>query len=336
MKTAKLFLLLGLIFAPMLGSAGKVENPVPVTNRINHVMALNDEEPTTSSEYTLENVESECKVIVPSVEHGKIIVSNTEGKVGEYVYVNVAPDLFYYTEYVAVNGVNLIEDKNVTGQYLFQLVEGDNTITTSFAIDEEMLGEMTPIIQQALNKDWTNLFSVENVVRIVSFLLNGSVLVAISRYFIKDKRLEAKVEKKVEETMSKIIPDTTKDTVLATIREFITPYFAKIESEFSNVENAMTVFSRCLALAQENTPEARIAITKELSSLSLSDQEAISNVEKHLREFMEEQAAKMEELTAKLENIRETNQEIVQENKEVVSTSTEKEEKTDVEPLPYE
>ena len=355
MKKSKLFLLLGFCITAMFGMGFKDTNlnsTAVETIYPTHIKALANEETTsesseeetevtseTSEEETAEETTSSCTVVLSTYDHGELRATKLEGEVGEYIRIYAIPNMFYVTELVAVNGVNLIEEnENTTGQYLFQLVAGENVVTASFVIDEELLGEMSTIVDQALSKDWTNLFSVENVIRIISFLLNGGILVAISRYFIKDKKLESKIENKIEEIMNKIIPDSTKSTVLATVEKFITPYFAQIESQFENLENAMTVFSRCLALAQENTPESKIAITQELSSLSLSDQVAISNVEKRLREFIEEQNKKMADLVAKLNNIQAVNSEIVNENTENVDTNssdTEAEE-TNVDSVPYE
>lgn len=229
----------------------------------------------------------ESQVVLTACSHGQVTVDKTEGHVGDIITIMAIHDMLYKIDAVSVNGTTLVESEETSGKFTFALVAGENKIEAKFKIDEELCGELSKIIDQAMSGDWTNLFSVENVITLVSFLLNGGILVAIARYFIKDKRLEAKVEAKIEDVIKQIIPDSTKNTVLTTIEKFITPYFANIEAQFENVENALTVFSRCLALAQENTPEARIAITKELSSLSLSDQVAISNVQKNLQEFME-------------------------------------------------
>ena len=285
-------------------------------------LSLSVAQPTNESKFTplsivlRENEGTETvqnTVVVPEIEHGKITVDKKEGEVGDVITLTVEHDLFYVIDFVAVNGVNLVEDENTTGKYTFALAEGENVITAGIKIDEELLGEFSTMIEQFSNKDWTHFFSVENVITVVSFLLNGGILISVIRYFIKDKRLEAKLEKWVSENLNKILPDATKEVVLQTIREFITPVFAQIQAENANMEEALTVFSRCLALAQENTPEAKIAITQELSSLKLSDQTAISAVEARLKAFIEEEQQKYADLVAKLDAIHDTNTAIIEE-----------------------
>lgn len=326
MKKIGLFSLLGLGVLSLLGlglsGSNVATNVESATIDTSLVLRLDDTDTETAPDTTGETTPStdtdtdaedeKATVVVGSCTHGQVVVDKTEGKVGETVTISAVHDVFYVVDSVTVNGTALVEDKETSGKYTFVLAKGENKVEVKFIIDKELLGEMSTIVDQAMNKDWTNLFSVDNVVTIVSFLLNGGVLVAIARYFIKDKRLEAKVEAKIEEVIKQIIPDSTKTTVLTTIKEFITPYFTNIEAEFENVENALTVFSRCLALAQENTPEARIAITQELSSLKLSDQAAISEVEQRLQAFMDEQNKKMADLVVKLNDIHDKNTEIVE------------------------
>lgn len=279
-----------------------------------------------SSRFTVANAEPEqveeteevfeCKVIVSEAKHGEITVDKEEGHVGDIVTIEVKSDMFYKIDAVTMNGTNLVESEETTGLFAFTLVEGENKIEAKIVIDQELLGEMSVIMDQALNKDWTHLFSAENVIRIVSFLLNGGILIAIARYFIKDKRLEKKVENKVEETISKVIPEATKQTVLATIEEFITPIFSELKLDNEEMRNAFTVFSRCFALAQENTPESRIAITQELSSLKFSDQETISRVRDEIQKFIAEQIAHNAEILKKMEEIEQSNKQIIEQMEE--------------------
>ncbi len=362
MKKLKLFLGLGVVSLfgfGLISAQNTVYNSEKICLKANSLLEGEEEvtEPDTDSTDTEEVPETpstdesdtetdpepevfESKVVLTACSHGQISVDKTEGHVGDVVTVMAVHDMLYKVESVSVNGTVLVESEETSGKFTFALVEGENKIEAKFKIDEELCGELSKIIDQAMSGDWTNLFSVENVITLISFLLNGGILVAIARYFIKDKRLESKVEAKIEDVIKQIIPDSTKTTVLTTIEKFITPYFANIEAQFENVENALTVFSRCLALAQENTPEARIAITQELSSLSLSDQVAISNVQKNLQEFMEAQNKQMADLVLKLNDMHDKNTEIVEGTgtKEDSSSEskTEKETETESEAIPFE
>ena len=265
----------------------------------------------------------ECSVVIAECKDGSVSADKLEGHVGDIVTLEVKHDVFYLIKSVSVNGTELVEDEDISGKYSFALVEGENKVEAKFVIDEELLGEMSIIMEQAKNKDWTNLFSVENIVRVVSLLLSGGVLLAIVRYYVKDKKLENKLEKSVKDTVAKAVPEATKEIVVATIKDIVTPIFTELKLDSEDTKNALTVFSRCFALAQENTPEAKIAITKELSSLKLSDQASIAVVQKQLEDFMAKQNANFISILEKMQKMEETNKEII-EKSDVASEPEEK------------
>lgn len=327
MKKTKLFTLLGLgilglgalSFGIVKGSAqysvARAEGEDPIVDPVT------DPEPEPQPEP--EEEVFECSVIIAESKNGTVTVDKEEGHVGEIVTLNVKHDIFYLIKSVSVNGTDLVEDEEIAGKYTFALVEGENKIEAKFVIDEELLGEMSIIMDQAKNKDWANLFTVENVVRVVSFIMNGGILIAIVRYYVKDKRLENKVENKVGETIQAVLPEETKKIVLEAVKEFVTPIFSEMKLDNEDMRNALTVFSRCLALAQENTPEARIAITQELSSLKLSDQASIQAVKAEIEAFIAKENEKFVSILTKMKNMEDTNKQIIEDASETVEPAEE-------------
>ena len=325
MKKFKIFALLG--FGLGLGiafgaksvsySAARAEGEEEPTPAVTETA-----EPTPIATATEEPEVFESKIVLPeTLKHGKIKADKLEGHVGDIVSITASHDLFYTVSYVAVNGVNLVEDAEISGLYTFALAEGENVITAKFVVDKELLGQVAPIVEQIQNGDWANLFTVENVIRIVTFLLGGGLLLAMVRYYVKDKRLEKKLEEKVTNVMNDIVPWVTRETVAATIEKFITPIFTELNIKIEEQNNALTVFSRCFALAQEDTPEARIAITQELSSLKLGDQETISRVREDIIAFVKQQQADMKALMARFD-------ELEAHNKQILAEKAEKEEES--------
>ena len=321
MKKLKLFSLLGLgllsTFGILLGTVSKsnalpmyadpeVDEPAPVEDPVE-----DPEQPEEPGEEPAEVFE--CSVVLSETKHGDLTVDKKEGHVGDLVVIDAQADLLYLVKNVSVNGTALIEDEEIRGRFTFALVEGENVITASFVIDQELLGELSGMVDQAVNKDWTNLFSVRNLVVLVSFILNGGILIAIVRYFVRDKKLAKTVEKKVESTVKQVLPDATKQIVLDTIKDLIAPYFSKIEANSEDIQNMLVVFCRCFALMQENTPESRIAITKELASLKLSDKSMITAIEEKINDFIKQNSDKMAELLLKVNTMKEENKEIVAE-----------------------
>lgn len=327
MRKGKLFTLLSL---GILGLGSLSLGIIKGLARYSVARAEGDEQQVVEPEPEQEVYE--CSVIIAECKNGSIEVDKLEGHIGDIVTINAKHDVLYLIECVKANGTDLVEDEEISGKYTFALVEGENKIEAKFVIDQELLGEMAIIMDQAKNKDWTNLFSIENIIRVISLLLSSSVLVAIVRYFVKDKKLEAKLEKGVTDTVSKVIPEATKEIVLKTIQDFITPVFSELKLDNQEMRNALTSFSRCIALSQENTPEARAAIIQELSSLNLSDQASIQLVKQQLDDFIAKQNENFLNILAKMQKMEDTNKGII----EASETTTEEVAEDKPEATPYE
>lgn len=249
----------------------------------------------------------ECSVVLGEYVHGEITVDKDRGHVGEIVTMTVKPTLLYLVEYVKVNGVNLVEDETTKWVYSFALVEGENKVEAKFAVDKELLGEMSVIYEQAINKDWTHLFSLDNVLRIVAFLLEGGILLVIARYFIQDKKIGDGVERGVSKTVSKVVPEAAKEAVLASTKEVLKPMFSEITAYQQNIIRVVGILIKCIALMQEGTPDARRAILAELSNLNIGDMQVIEQAKKFIDEYCAKKFADMEGVMNSLDNIIEQN-----------------------------
>ena len=277
-----------------------------VTEKGEMKVSVNDET-MTFTEY--EEV-FECSVVLGKYDHGSISVDALEGHVGDVVEITAKHDFLYLVDYVAVNGVNLVEDEDISGLYRFALVEGENVITAKFIVDSELLGEMSIIYEQAMNKDWTNLFSLENVVRVVSFILNGGLLFAMVRYFIKDKRIAKNVEESVKSVCNRIVPETTKQVVIAQTEETLKPVFAKTAAYQEDIIRVLGILVKCIALMQEDTPDARRAILAELANLNIGDMKVIEDARKFIDQYFDTKMAELKGTLNKLDEVIEKNKEL--------------------------
>lgn len=251
------------------------------------VVFAEGEEEEQIVEETEEPTPLPCSVVVDPVKHGSISLSIVEGNVGDICVITAKHDLLYKVDKVLANGATLVESETTSGEFSFALVEGENKISATFVVDEELCGALTNIISEAANKDWTRLFSVENVITLVKWVLDGGILIAMIRYYIKDKRLEKKLENKVQDTVVKIIPETTEKTVLTTVEKVITPMFEETKSDYIEIMKGLSSLAKCMALAQENTPESKNAILDVLSGLKIGDLDTINEVKKYIEDALE-------------------------------------------------
>lgn len=255
-------------------------------------------------------------VVIEKPIHGSITASIEEGEIGDICVLEAKHDFLYKIDFIKVNGVALIEDEDIAGKFSFILVEGENLVTSSFVIDEELCGELTNVISQLENKDWKNLFTIENAITLVKWLLDGGILIALARYYIKDKRLEKKLEASVKDIISEMIPGQTQEAVLKCTEAIITPIFAELTAQNSEMAKAMNVFAKCMALSQENTPEARRAILDELSGLKIADVNTINEAKKYIEEVIRKVKLDYEEVMKKVNSIIEKNKENIEQPNE--------------------
>ena len=253
-------------------------------------------------------------VVIDKVEHGEAEASILEGEAGDICELNIKPDLFYVISNVSVNGTALVEDENISGLYKFTLVKGVNTVSIKIVVNQELLGELSTIYEKAMNKDWTNLFTVENVIHLIKWVLDCGVLIAIVRYYIRDKRLADKVEKSIKSEVDKVIPDTTKQAVVATVQSVLEPMFAQMKTDNIEMMRAMGVFAKCMALAQENTPESRTAIIQLLSDLNISDEKTLAEVKAYIDKLFADHIDTYNQIMDSLNKISEENKEIANKN----------------------
>ena len=269
-------------------------------NGENEMKVTIDEKNMTFGEY----VETfECKVVLGEFAHGEITMDKNEGHVGDVVTLTVKPTLLYLVEYVKVNGVNLVESEETKWSYSFALVEGENKIEAKFAVDKELLGEMSTVYEQATNKDWTHLFSLENVLRLVSFVLNGGLLMVMVRYFVQDKKIANSVESGVKKSMDKLIPETTKQAVLENTKEVLKPMFTQVTAYQEDIIRVTGILVKCIALMQEDTPDSRRAILAELANLNIGDMKVVEEAKKFIDDYFAKKMSDMQGVMNDLDEI---------------------------------
>ena len=264
-----------------------------------------DSDPTDSEPTEPEVIELPCKVVIEPVKHGSVSVSIEEGNIGDICVITAKHDILYKVAGASVNGTALIESETTSGEFSFALMEGENKITVAFDVDEELCGSLTAIVREASEKDWTNLFSVENVITLVKWLLDGGILIAIIRYYVKDKRLEKKLENTVSASMKEMVPEITKTTVVEAVEKVVTPLFSETKADYIQIMQGLNVFAKCMALSQENTPESRRAILDELSGLKIGDLETIGEVKRYIEKMVEEHNKAYEETLAAIKELSE-------------------------------
>lgn len=293
---------------------------------IEYSMHVRREDPTDAAEPSPQ--EAECVVVIEKAKHGEITTDITEGNVGEICTITAKHDALYKVISVKANGAALEEDEETSGVYKFALSAGENVITAKFDVDEELCGKLSNIIRKIGEDDWSweSLFTLDNVMIALKWILDGGLLIALIRYLVKNKKLSRELELNTKKTIEECIPESTKQTVLATTKEVIKPLFEQQLLENAELKSVMSSLVRCIALSQQNTPEAKIAILNELAGIkNVGDAQSLTEIKEYIKQTVESQNKKLEDTMAKLDKIQSESSSIIGEEEKEGETSEEAE-----------
>lgn len=252
----------------------------------------------------------ECTVVLDEVENGTITADIMEGDAGTICTLTIeAKEKGYIVDKILLNGAVLKEFEFSNSlkkvEYQFVLTAGENKITATFIYSE--------IASQLEDKgfDLNDIFSLKNIIVLLALILNGGLLIGMVRYYIKDKKLADKVENAIKESINKIIPDLTRQIVLENFEKILTPMMSETNSRMIDMQEALSKFAKCLALSQQNTPEAKTAIINELASLKIGDAQTIADVKAYIERIVAEQMKAYQDTMKAIEEIKNMNKEVL-------------------------
>lgn len=231
---------------------------------------LNDED------QSITYLEKNATIVIETVKGGEIVTEYVDGIAGEVVTLYYKEHLFYTVENIFVNGVKLEADEE--GNYSFILVEGENIITSSFYVDNEKVKEVAEIIEQFRNKDWKNLFTVENLFELLTWILttfcSGGFFITLT----KMKKIKSMTISDLNKGVNDNVNSNVSNAINSMLTNTLTPILKDIATSIADIKNVTQVLTRCTILQQENTPESRLAILKELEGIQKNQDDLAKKV----------------------------------------------------------
>lgn len=252
---------------------------------------------------------AEARVIVSNQKGGEILVDITEGNVGDKAIAAVSPYILYRIESVTVNGVNITANED--GNYEFFLVAGDNTITATYVVDKEELSNMANLLADAKQGDWENIFTLSNVLTFIGWFISMIFSSGFFLTLIKTKKIKAKTTDEITAAVEAILNSKLGTAVNNFLENTILPIIQQYNIKIEYTEETCKVLARCFALAQENTPEARLAIINELTVFKNTEQNLNDEVRKIINEEIERNNQEKDQLAQTIEELKQANQQVV-------------------------
>lgn len=259
-----------------------------------------------------------CQVITSNYDYGTIYVDKEQGEIGEIVTLHATPSLLCEVVEISVNG--MILTANEDGNYTFVLVEGQNVVKAVFRVSNEQVSDVMALIKSLDGKTWEDLFTVENLIILITFILVTVFGSGLLIQLLKNKN----ASKQLAGDVNTLFKDETLNAITKITKEFLEekfgPAFEKISGEMQSLDTVARTMANCFLLAQENTPESRLAIAKELTKLAETRKDLAEQVKEIINAQKEEIINNELQKRKAIEELEKENEHLLDDNTET-STS---------------
>lgn len=258
----------------------------------------------------IEEVEEKpCKVTIITSKGGDAMVDIEEGEVGDVVTVYAKADFLFSVESIKINGVSVA--LNQDGKYQFNLVEGENIVSAEFKVNNEKLSEIANLISGVKEDGFQSLFTVGNLLNFVSWIISILLSSGFFITLIRTRKLKSKTIDEIVEIVTGTLESENAKILKEFLDKLIGPALDTITLKMDAMDDCMKVFCRCYVLAQDNTPENKLAIINELTKLENNDEALTTQIRAIVKQ---EQKAQEEQIIARdkaIEELKKNNENLV-------------------------
>ena len=252
-----------------------------------------------------ESDEYACKVVLQPCQYGDMLADKEGGNVGDVVTLIAKPYSLFGVESVTVNGVALTQNED--GNYNFTLVEGENVVVATFKVNQEEISYILGLIEKAKDGNWEDIFSLKNLFTIISWVISLFTAGGLCVTLLKKQKIKAKTAEEISAAVEEVTKVETSKAVNAFMEKILGPSFDMFSEKLKEINEMCASMARCMVLAQENTPEARLAIIQELSKTNEKAQDLAEEVKKIVHDEMSATEKEKQEKIDTLKDLEEKN-----------------------------
>lgn len=174
--------------------------------------------------------------------------------------------------------------------------------------------------------NWSSLLTVQNLMTIGSWvviIVGILILYGLNRRYKKrgSTTLE-EVKKSISSEIENVYGVEMAKSINSLLDTSVKAAFTAIDEKLSKLDNNNATLVRCLLVMQENTPEARLAVTKYLSELDTAEDSKAEEVKRLIEEEMEKYKADQEAKEKALEEARKVNEQWKDKTSSTTETET--------------
>lgn len=342
-RNVLLFASLGMAFSlPLLGLNGP--SGVYAEGEETPTEDISSEEETSSEEISSSEEESSPSIEAPATYEYRVMeatigyrdsedVSYAKGdsRIGDY-YLSADGwndgDEYAITMTVSGNVTTKLVDKIV---YIYEYrptlvkwcgneiqMNDDKTYTLAkpaekgeYALEIDFTKTMITNPMDLTSINWGSLLTVQNLMTIGSWaiiVVGILVLYALNRRYKKrgSTTLE-EVKKSISSEIENVYGVEMSKSINELLDKSVKVAFTAIDDKLARLDSNNSTLIRCLLVMQENTPEARLAVTKYLSELDTSKDSEAEEVKKLIEAEMAKYKAEQEEKEKALEEAKKVN-----------------------------
>ena len=252
-----------------------------------------------------ESDEYACKVVLQPCQYGDMLADKEGGNVGDVVTLIAKPYSLFGVESVTVNGVALTQNED--GNYNFTLVEGENVVVATFKVNQEEISYILGLIEKAKDGNWEDIFSLKNLFTIISWVISLFTAGGLCVTLLKKQKIKAKTAEEISAAVEEVTKGETSKAVNAFMEKILGPSFDMFGEKLKEINEMCASMAKCMVLAQENTPEARLAIIQELSKNNEKAQDLAEEVKKIVHDEMSATEKEKQEKIDTLKDLEEKN-----------------------------
>ena len=252
-----------------------------------------------------ESDEYACKVVLQPCQYGDMLADKEGGNVGDIVTLIAKPYSLFGVESVTVNGVALTQNED--GNYNFTLVEGENVVVATFKVNQEEISYILGLIEKAKDGNWEDIFSLKNLFTIISWVISLFTAGGLCVTLLKKQKIKAKTAEEISAAVEEVTKGETSKAVNAFMEKILGPSFDMFGEKLKEINEMCASMAKCMVLAQENTPEARLAIIQELSKTNKKAQDLAEEVKKIVHDEMSATEKEKQEKIDTIKDLEEKN-----------------------------
>jgi hypothetical protein len=231
-------------------------------------------------------------------KYGDVLISQSKGHVGDEVTAIVSGNptidvtskfitLYKYAlSYVTLNGEKIEASDSEKGEYKFKLREGANDVKAYFS------GRIELSTTDLSSVNWKSLLTVDNLLKLVYFVLTLVLSSGCFLTIIKSKKFQAKTTDEVTALVQNIARQVVAETTSSFLEQTVKPLLEKQGEENSDMSNTLKALMRTTLYTLDNTPESRLAAIKELQNYKSSDKDLAKQIEDIVQASMKAESEK--------------------------------------------